>query len=510
MVLQPEKSREEKSLALPESNSIAPNLPKDKGGAVMLTDIFSKVRDFAVDKKVRAAAKAKKSRPKKGFDVEKAADAILEAGESIDLKPDGGVSISLDLNKLPKSNSGERLGYSEIIPPGIKGFKLEIPKTDGTKRKSYAAFRKPLKSGDLGFYYHGDDGKDYPIPLDINGKVSIHIAPEDYEDITPAALQNILAEQIQVAATKALSSRKVRSSIGTTASAVADDIFGSPAPRRSRKNHRSSNIARNASPRSHRSTNTARNASPSRRSQRSYPSGIPAQVSRRVRGDVETVKVGRYTVDVTRDKDSGEILSIKSGTRFLSGPISPDALAIFKTMSPNEPFVKTKNPVEPSRTIKLRKSVYDLYKKANEYAMKDGFFLSPYSTWRSKKAQAGIHARSSDPGRLAAAPGQSHHHRGATMDARVYHYKPGSPKHLKRVTKKDGYGVLAKYLSMVGFVNYTVEGWHHELFNPRWAAMMVAAKYLPDDTDIAAFVHPRVMSERDIAFVDAPPLLEVA
>ena len=499
----------EKSPALPESNSLAPNLPKDKGGAVMLNDVFSKFRDFSVDKKLRAKfkakSKAKKTASKKIFDVEKSADAILEAGESIDLKPDGGVSIGLDLNKLPKSKDGKRLTYGEIIPPGIKGFKLKIPKTDGVKGKSYVAFRKPIKSGDLGFYYHGDDGKDYPLPLNIEGKVSIHISPEDYEDITPDALQKILAEQSKIAATKALSSKKVHASIGATASAVTDDIFGSPAPRRSVQSHNSRNIARNAS-----SPSRPQGSSPSPRSQRSYPSGIPAQVSRLVKGNVETVKVGKYTVAITRDKETNEILSIKSGTRLLSGPISPDALAMFKTMRPDEPMVKTKNPVEPNRTIKLRKSVYDLYNKANEYAMKDGFFISPYSTWRSKKAQAGIHARSSDPGRLAAAPGQSHHHRGATMDARAYHYKPGSPKHLKRVSKEDGYAVLSKYLSMVGFVNYTVEGWHHELFNPRWAAMMVAAKYLPDDTDIAAFVHPRVMAERDIAFVDVPPLTQLA
>lgn len=504
------------------SPDVAPDLPVEKGGASMLKDVFSKVRDFAADKSVleesrtrrKSASKAPKrkgaSKPKKKptFDVEEAADALLESSTGVKLKPNGGVDISLDLKKIPRGSSGKRLGYEDVVPPGIKGFKLDIKAAADISPKSVVAYRKPVKSGDLGFYYKGEDGKERPLKLDLDGEVTIKIEPSDYEDLSPSALQDLLEKQAASAAEKQLATSKTRKTVATAAKDLADDIFG-PTPVSSGRRSTARRASRGRSPRSY--TDGSPAARPRTSPRRGpYVPGAPVEVARTVKGNVETVRIGKYKVKVTRDPATNEILQIASGDRKLNHPVSSEAAEIFKQMRPDEPFVRTKDPIRPGRDIVLRKTAYMLYLKANELSMKDGYAISCGSTWRGAASQRGIYAKSSDPGRLAAAPGKSHHHRGSTIDAKAYHYAPGASNHLKPLPKNKSYAVLKKYMAMAGFVNYTVEGWHHESFNPRWAAMMVAAGYLPEGTDPQDFSNPRLLHGSELAYVDPPRTLMIA
>jgi hypothetical protein len=511
------------------SKDIAPQIPDDKGGSKLLKDIFNTARDFSVDpvkrkaSKSRRRASAKSSKPgvPKIFDVEEAADALLIAGKEIDIKDDGKVKITLDTAKLPRKPSGDALGFEDIVPPGVKGFKFEVKSPDGSKSGS-VAYRNPSKSGDFGFYYKDKTGKEIPLKLKIGGDLDITISPDDYEDISPKELDAILKKHAALAAKKGM--EKARAVARKAGSSHAADIAGDlvPAsPRRSSSGRRSSSrssrpsrraSASSASPQAGRRASYSAPARSPRRSSGSgdFSPGAPVEVNRSVDGDVETVKIGKYKVEVTRDRDSKEIIKIDCGSRVLEGPVLADAMEIWKTMRPNEPFVNVPDPIRSGRKIVLRESVYKLYLKANELAMKDGYAISCGSTWRSRKTQAGIHARSSNPGVMTAAPGTSHHHRGATVDAKAYYYAPGASNHLKPLSKKKSYAVLKKYLPMVGFVNYKVEGWHHELFNPRWAAMMIAAKYLPDGTNPESFVHPRILNRSQLAYVDNPPRLHLA
>ncbi len=241
------------------------------------------------------------------------------------------------------------------------------------------------------------------------------------------------------------------------------------------------------------------------------PEARPVEKSRKIdivseRGEskdgmqIETIRVGEYKVKLYRNPE-GRLLRAVCGTRILSADVLPEAVNLFSRVRPNEDFVRTADPYRPERTIVLRKTAYELLQIARGYARQAGYDISCGSTWRGVGSQKAAFSRSDGSGKMVARPGKSHHHRGGTADMAAVYYRPGSPEHGKKVrSTRENYAILRKCLSKAGFVNYSVEGWHHEVFNPPWVAVMVAVGYLPKDINPDDYIYPRILHDHDLHF----------
>ncbi|MDZ4209546.1 MAG: hypothetical protein U1C56_00035, partial [Candidatus Curtissbacteria bacterium] len=363
----------------PEVTAI-PEIPT-KGGTSMLNKVLAKrakERDLDLE-----SNKPLNPNPGPQFDEKKAATILAKSKSKTKLTFKGEIELSMDLTKVPKYGDGSPPNLDALIPPGIKSLKVEFkvagPEGKLTTRLSHTALRAETGSDDIGFYYLNDKGIKTPIKLPLNGEAKLTISPTDFENLTTTEIETRMAGRHARLLKKALTEGSKKALFGM-AELMASDTQTSakqapPEPYYSQASYSPKSPAPSSG---QLPDSTALPPKPS-----PQPLYEITQLSHSQDGTTEELMVGKYKVIVTRIPTTGEVSKIKCEDRTLLGPVRPEALDIIRQITPDEPFVKVPDPVNPKKIITTRESTYKLLLLANEFAKKDGFIMGCTSHWRN-------------------------------------------------------------------------------------------------------------------------------
>ncbi|MBI5754027.1 D-alanyl-D-alanine carboxypeptidase family protein [Candidatus Peregrinibacteria bacterium] len=363
-------------------------------------------------------------------ELKRMANNLAHTAKKVEVKTDpkdtakNTVKINLDLAKFKDLPNGQ---LTDVLTPDVKACNLKIYETDAKGARQVKDERvvfRGMEDGKINYFFKDKSGKNVPVSLPLNGEAELTINPDQLKHKSRAEVLDLMKEELVRTSKKALGRH-------------VDDLAGSlvVAPKGKRAGGRVAETS-------------------------AYNPG------------------GRDAVEGSSEKApayNGETL--RSGDRILKYPISPKAIAIIKSFSPNDKFVGFRDAYS-GRNVNLRETTYQCLELARQFAQADGYDITVNSGYRNVSSQKAAFGRSDRSGKMVAAPGKSWHHSGAAADC--FLVKKDDPSG-RRINTADGKARLESYMNKAGFVRYKVEYWHFEVGSPDWTRIMAQAGALSSE-----------------------------